>query len=72
MTQEDDLLMLACQKLTATSSESPQMDEFDSFGQTVANDAKKHISDGFFYEGQLGILSRDSTVLTVPDRHDNS
>ena len=71
---EENLLMLACEKLQAPAPtpETAQKDEHDSLGQTVAHDlrsmyrdqvihAKKLISD-VLYEGQLNNLSRSSRV----------
>lgn len=73
---EDNLLMLACEKLRvpAPTYETPTKDEHDSFGQTVAHDlrsmsreqvihAKKLISD-VLYEGQLQNLSISSRVIS--------
>ena len=71
---EENLLMLACEKLQAPAPtpETAQKEEHDSLGQTVAHDLrsmsreqviheKKIISD-VLYEGQLNNLSRSSRV----------
>ncbi|GFS23677.1 sodium/hydrogen exchanger 3 [Elysia marginata] len=72
--EEDELLMLACQKLKAISTETTSKDGLDSFAQWVSHDlrtmareqiihAKKLISE-VIYNGQLQNLSKHSRLVT--------